>query len=308
MTASQSLKSFTGKPYPMGISVTGSGRVNFAASFPDGENSGVVIYRKDMEETRIPFSRGIRTGKILSMQIDGLQNCDFQYNYYSGDEIITDPYTQAVYGNEKYGEVADPLLKGGLCAHEYDWEEDFPLLTPESETIIYLIHPRGFTRHDSSEVCGKGTFDGVREKIPYLKELGITAVEMMPSYEFAELEGQEKINFWGYKKGYYFAPKRSYCSSDMPDIEFKDMVKALHRCGIEIIMQFYFPEVRYSFIRDVLRYWVSEYHIDGFHLMGTNIPVALLAEDEILADTKLFYENDYHDGFMIAARLFFKTE
>ena len=132
-----------------------------------------------------------------------------------------------------------------MCRHCYDWENDAPLMTPLSDTVLYLIHPRGFTCHSSSGVQHRGTYAGITEKLPYLKELGITAVELMPSYEFLELEKQERrersmdearnhymdlpeekdepprINYWGYKRGYYFAPKMSYSASDCPAEEFK---------------------------------------------------------------------------------------
>ena len=284
----------------MGVSLTNDGKVNFAAALHTREECGVLLYLHAAgKPVRIPFTEKNRIGNIYCMQAEGLADTKFQYNFYAGEEIITDPYADVIYGNERWGRQTDPKLRGGFSRHTYDWENDAPLMTPLSETILYLVHPRGFTRHASSGVEHKGTFAGIVEKIPYLKELGITAVELMPSYEFLELEkpecremsmedavnhyrdlpaGEEeapRINYWGYKKGYYFAPKMSYSSSDCPAEEFKDMVKKLHQNGIEVIMQFYFPvDVKRAYILEVIKYWVFSCHVDGFHLLGVHIPTA----------------------------------
>ena len=238
MTSRHELKILPGTPYPMGVSLTNDGKVNFAAALHTREECGVLLYLHAAgKPVRIPFTEKNRIGNIYCMQAEGLADTKFQYNFYAGEEIITDPYADVIYGNERWGRQTDPKLRGGFSRHTYDWENDAPLMTPLSETILYLVHPRGFTRHASSGVEHKGTFAGIVEKIPYLKELGITAVELMPSYEFLELEkpecremsmedavnhyrdlpaGEEeapRINYWGYKKGYYFAPKMSYSSS-----------------------------------------------------------------------------------------------
>jgi glycogen operon protein len=135
--------------------------------------------------------------------------------------------------------------------HGYDWEGDRPLNRPMSETVIYEMHVRGFTRSPSSGVDHAGTFLGVIDKIPYLKSLGVTAVELMPVFEFDETEasgsnpltGQPLINYWGYSPIAFFAPHADYCVD--PDAgdqvrEFRDMVKALHRAGIEVILDVVF--------------------------------------------------------------------
>ena len=353
MTSRHELKILPGTPYPMGVSLTNDGKVNFAAALHTREECGVLLYLHAAgKPVRIPFTEKNRIGNIYCMQAEGLADTKFQYNFYAGEEIITDPYADVIYGNERWGRQTDPKLRGGFSRHTYDWENDAPLMTPLSETILYLVHPRGFTRHASSGVEHKGTFAGIVEKIPYLKELGITAVELMPSYEFLELEkpecremsmedavnhyrdlpaGEEeapRINYWGYKKGYYFAPKMSYSSSDCPAEEFKDMVKKLHQNGIEVIMQFYFPvDVKRAYILEVIKYWVFSCHVDGFHLLGVHIPTALLATEPMLGNTKLFYtdfscdeiyDNSdipayknlavYNDDFMYAVRHFLKSD
>ena len=351
MTA-RPIKTYPGVPYPMGVSVASDGKVNFAAALHTKEECGVLLYLKDRSTpVRLPFHMGKKVGNIYCLQAEGLADSDFRYNYYVGDEILTDPYAAVIYGNESWGRRVDPSLKGGICRKDYDWEADRPPMTPLSDSILYLLHVRGFTRHTSSGVKQRGTFAGIVEKIPYLKELGITAVELMPAYEFLELETQKRaelsmeearkhymdepeaeekprINYWGYKEGYYFAPKFSYAASDCPADEFKDMVKSLHAAGIELIMQFYFPpKIKQAHILEVIRHWVLEYHVDGFHLMGVRVPMALLATEPMLGNTKLFYEDmpcaeiyensetpvyknlaSYNDGFLYTMRRFLKGD
>ena len=124
---------------------------------------------------------------------------------------------------------------------DYDWEGDRPLNRPMSETIVYELHVAGFTKSPSSGCQHCGTFSGIVEKIPYLKELGITAVELMPIFDFdeknifREVDGKPLRDYWGYNPHSYFAPEGSYCTS--PEIgsqirEFRDLVKALHKAGI----------------------------------------------------------------------------
>lgn len=311
----QKITVLKGKPYPVGMTVTGDNEINLAAVLQGKEECGVILYPKGRgAQVRLPFQKENKIGNIYCMKLKGIVPDEYEYNFYAGDEVITDPYARRISGNEKWGQKVDPELKGIGCSSHFDWGNDAPLMTPLCDSILYLLHVRGFTRHASSGVEHKGTFMGITEKLPYLKSLGVTAVELMPAYEFLELERTKKgscsmaeavshymdrqpqdkeeprINYWGFKKGYYFAPKASYSSSKDPVSEFKSMVKSLHENGLEVIMQFYFPkEVKHGFILEVLKYWVYEYHIDGVHLMGEQIPTALLATDPLLSNTKLFY-------------------
>lgn len=316
MASRQKIKTLPGKPYPMGVFIEPDGKVNFAVSLHSREECGVLLYLKGRRTpVRLPFGSDRSTGNVRCLQADGLQGADFKYNFYAGDEVITDPCAGIVYGNERWGKEISPDLKGGVVREPYDWEGDMPLMTPLADTVLYLLHPRGFTRHVSSGVKHRGTFVGIAEKIPHMKELGITAVELMPSYEFTELEKPPRpdvsmeaaktrymdlpeeeaafrINYWGYKQGFYFAPKMSLSATGNPCREFKDMVKALHRAGIEVIMQFYFPaKVRQAYMLEVIRYWALVYHVDGFHLMGHHVPMAILATEPVLENVKLFYQD-----------------
>ena len=165
---------------------------------------------------------------------------------------MTDAYAKALSGKEKWG-IVPTDIRGSIVSSEFDWQNDAPLRRPYDETIIYRLHVRGFTKHVSSKAKHKGTYLGIVDKIPYLKELGITMIELMPAYEFNEMEshvatsmkGQFSIenpvlNYWGYTSGYAFAPKASYAYATKPGSEveeFKYMVRELHRNGIEVSME-----------------------------------------------------------------------
>lgn len=303
-----------GRPYPLGMTVTGEGELNLAVVLHGKKECGVILYpRNGGGQIKLPFSEENKVGNIYCMGLSGICADEYDYNFYVGEEVVADPYAKQIIGNENWGKKADPKLRSRGNGAPFEWENDAPLMTPLCDSILYLLHVRGFTRHASSGVEHKGTFYGVTEKIPYLKSLGVTAVELMPAYEFLELEHEKKggcgmpeamlcymdkkpadealrINYWGFKKGFYFAPKASYSSSKDPAGEFKGMVKSLHENGLEVIMQFYFPkEIKQGFILEVLKYWVYEYHIDGVHLLGEKIPTTLLATDPLLSNTKLFY-------------------
>jgi glycogen operon protein len=167
------------------------------------------------------------------------------------EKVLIDPYGRAVVVPKRYDRIA-ASRPGDNCAtamksvvvdvHAYDWEGDVPLKQPSVRTIVYEMHVRGFTRHPSSGLPQekRGTYAGLIEKIPYLKDLGITAVELLPVYQFDEQDCPPgRVNYWGYAPVSFFAPHQSYSSRQDPlgpVDEFRDMVKALHRAGIEVIL------------------------------------------------------------------------
>ena len=292
-----------GKPYPGGITVLEDGSLNIAVSLT-GNVCGIVFYSQK-DEQKVVFDPALRIGNLYCVNVKGIDTAVYsKYRLFEDARLFVDSHAKAVLGNESYGKIPK-CLYGALYRDDFDWSDDVHLQTPYNRTIIYQLHVRGFTRHNSSNVKSKGTFEGLIEKIPYLKELGITAVELMPCYEFLEMEQkftdngnlpmsyQEEapvLNYWGYKQGYYFAPKYSYAASANPIQSFKSMVKELHKNGMEVIMQFYFPdEVTKAYIAEVLRFWVCEYHVDGFRLKGNRIPADMLAMDPLLNNTKLIY-------------------
>lgn len=257
---------------------------------------------KELERVEIPDE--YRQGQLYSVILEELPKGADSYCYYADGKKTEDFYARAVIGLKEYG-TEKGELRYWLPDTAYDWADDISPEHAYEESIIYGMHARGFTRHASSGVRRKGTFAGISEKIPYLKELGITAVELMPVYEFDEMEkvpevyqnpvSETKINYWGFKAGYYYAPKSAYAYSSDAVSEIKDMIKALHKAGIEVILQFYFPKtVNYSEIPEILHFWVNEYHIDGFRLLGENLPTNLIGMDPLLKDTKLIM--DYFDA------------
>lgn len=311
----QKIKILPGRPYPMGVSLLENGNLNFAAAMHGSEECGLVLYA-GRKEKKIVFRQEDRRGNLYCIQIQDVKPEELTYHFFEGGRRFVDPYAKALTGNEIWGAQNAEKLKGRLPRQQYDWEGDRPLMTPYEDSIFYLLHVRGFTRHASSGVQARGTFAGIVEKLPYLQELGVTAVELMPCYEFLEREQEQPfvprtqeeaavhaqdplpekegkkplLNYWGYKKGYYMAPKSSYSAGKDACTECRDMIKTLHRAGIEVILQFYFPkEIKPAYILEVLKYWVCAYHIDGVHLLGERIPTELLATEPMLENTKLLH-------------------
>ncbi len=299
-----------GMPYPLGIHIDKEG-VNFAY-VSTRTDCGVVLFFKDTmkEWKRIPFAEEYTIGNIKCMYISGISREDKAYCFYEEDRLITDVRGKAFLGGYRYAEI--PSFAGNIRPALFpkgdsEWKEDINPRIPYDQSICYCLHVRGFTKHASSKVKARGTFSGLVEKIPYLKELGITTLELQPIYEFPEIEKKKKvenpfedasipvenkINYWGYTGGYYYSPKNSYAYTKDALSEFKYMVKELHKNKIEVVLQFYFTKkVPEREIPEILRYWVINYHVDGFHLKGENINTGVLAEDPALAKTKLWYYN-----------------
>ncbi|HAF26068.1 MAG TPA: hypothetical protein DCG85_02000 [Lachnospiraceae bacterium] len=283
---------------------------------PERGTFGMIFYLKS-GELKVPFKDEYLCGSLFCVLFKDLPIEDFEYAFYNDDKIIRDEYAYLTSSKKKFGvpEKDDKHLRSVFINNrDFDWEDDKPLCRPLNDTVIYKLHVRGFTKHASSKVKDRGTFNGLKEKIPYLLDLGINAIECMPLFDFEDVihnpsfskvdkniipfmskEGKPweyKTNYWGYTYGAYFAPKSSYASSPRADIELKSLIKELHKNGIEIILEFYFEaDARPGFILDVCRFWVSEYHVDGFKLMGVSIPIRLLSSDPYLLSTKLIFDS-----------------
>ncbi len=302
------IKVLPGDPYPLGAYCTRDGEVNLAVVCVSDAPAGVILYdRMSGKSRRIPYSSACKVGNINCMRLSDIDVDRYDYAFYEGEREYPDPHGKLIVGNERWGRLPKKLKSGIVrerCGINY--VSDRPIMRSYQDSVFYLIHVRGFTAHKSSGVAHPGTYAGVVEKIPYLKELGITALEIMPAYEFIEFEPvkvnntdvmdaykpiEPKLNYWGYKEGYYFSPKSSYAERGVKATDsFRNMVRALHEEGIELIMQFYFPKhIMSSYILEVLKYWVHEYHVDGFHLLGENIPLSLLGGEPMFANTKLIY-------------------
>lgn len=271
----------------------------------------LLLYRPG-EKTpceEISFDPKYRMGDVWELALDRTDFASFEYNFMIDGKIVTDPNARVITGREKWADRkrAGKPVRGRILSEEFDWEDDVNPETPYAETILYKLHVRGFTAHASSGVSARGTYAGVVEKIPYLKDLGITAVELMPVTEFDEImmsasgngfhdakpEPTGYLNYWGYGPSYLYAVKSAYASHGemSAECEFKTLVKELHRAGIECIPEIYFTGKELpGEILSVLRYWAEEYHVDGFHLSGFP-DLSLAAEDPFLRRTKLFSEN-----------------
>ncbi len=193
------------------------------------------------------FVPGLGPGQLYHFQADGPRDPERGY-WFDGTARLIDPYAKALAGHFQPGD--DGIIRPPKCVvvdDYFDWEGDRHLRRDLSETIIYEMHVRGFTKSPTSKVGHPGTYLGVIEKIPYLKSLGVTAVELMPVHDFPILDiwgrQPQRVNYWGYDPLAFFAPHRGYASCDQPGaqvVEFKEMVKALHRAGIEVILDVVF--------------------------------------------------------------------
>ena len=200
------------------------------------------------------FVPGVRVGQIYGYRAVGPFDPANGMRF-DPAKVLLDPYGRGVVVPKKYSRSAAQVEGDNtamamksvvVAAHTYNWEGDAPLKRPSTRTIIYEMHVRGFTRHPSSGVTEmkRGTFAGLIEKIPYLRQLGITAVELLPVFQFDPQDCPPgRVNYWGYAPVSFFAPHQAYSSRQDPlgpVDEFRDMVKALHRAGIEVILDVVF--------------------------------------------------------------------
>ncbi|MCU7936602.1 MAG: glycogen debranching enzyme [Candidatus Thiodiazotropha sp. (ex Dulcina madagascariensis)] len=398
----QGYKIRPGKPYPFGASLVPGG-INFSVFSRHADYCVLVIFEKGDKEplVEIPF-RGLfqkvfteepvwgefRVGNVFTMTILELDHEVIEYGFrmdsgfpkaqtgqpafhrFDSTVVLMDPYARAIGGRDVWGQTPNwdaPFQhRSRVVFDDFDWEGDRALEIPLEDLVVYEMHVRGFTRHSSSELDAvkAGTFSGIREKIPYLKQLGVNCVELMPLFEFDEFEHSRwdeeqnrwaKMNYWGYSTVGFFSPKAGYAATGgmhdgtMVADELKNLVKELHRNGIEVILDVVFnhtaegneqgPTISYrgidnvtyymltpegyyynfsgtgntlncnnpivrDMVLDALRYWASQYHIDGFRfdlasILGRDTwgaPMAnpplleALAFDPILGKCKLIAE------------------
>lgn len=387
-----------GLPYPLGAKICQDG-VNFAVFSRNATLVILNIYSNEDDndpccsiKLETPanrtgdvwhvFVKGLKAGALYLYQVDGPFEPEQGFRF-NAKQLLFDPYAKALTKESIFRnlppnyktpvdktdvELAESrhLYKFPKCVvvddNDFDWEDDTPINRPLSESIIYETHVKGFTAGESSGVSNPGTYDGFIQKIPYLKDLGITSVELMPVFEFDEFEnnnvnprtGERMKNYWGYSTVSFFAPKATYAADKTPGgcvKEFKRLVKEMHKAGLEVILdvvfnhtaegnehgitlnfrgfdnnlyyilvanrqQYYMnysgcgntvncnhPVVR-NFILECLRYWVLEYHIDGFRFdlasiltrsqegYVLNFPPLTneIAEDPVLHNTKIIAE------------------
>ena len=257
----------TGRSFPLGATVLGDG-VNFsvfsrqasrvdlllfddaAASAPGARDRARCRARIAPTITGTSFVPGIRPGQIYAYRADGPFDPERGLRFDPAKALL-DPYGRAVvvpdgysrHTASRYGQNNAIAMKSVVVDPDvYDWEGDAPLRRPFATTVIYEMHVAGFTRHPSSGVAPerRGTYAGMIEKIPYLQDLGITAVELLPVFQFDRQDCPPGlVNYWGYSPVSFFAPHAGYSSRKDPlgpVDEFRDLVKALHRAGIEVIL------------------------------------------------------------------------
>ncbi len=255
-----------GKSFPLGATVEPDG-INFSVFSKGCEAVKLLLF--DHVEDKVParvvtldehrhrtyhywhvFVRGLQAGQLYSYRVAGPWDPKQGFRF-DRDKLLLDPYARCVAVPGNYNRLAAGLpgdntataMKNVVVdSSSYDWEGDTPLKQPFVRSIIYEMHVRGFTRHPNSGVAPekRGTYAGLIEKIPYLQDLGVTAVELLPVYQFdAQDCPPGRVNYWGYAPVSFFAPHRAYSSRQEtlgPVDEFRDMVKALHQAGIEVIL------------------------------------------------------------------------
>ncbi len=351
------------------------GGVNFTIYSLGATSVELVLYKRRAAEpfAVLPFPEEYRIGNVYSMIVFGLEIYEFEYAYrmdgpydpskgklFNKDNLLLDPYARAVTGQSDWGTrpATGFEYRARIVSSNFDWRGVSSPHIAMQDLIIYETHVRGFTRHESSDVAHPGTFDGLMEKIPHLKDLGVNAVELMPIFEFDEMrdmrihDGNLLLDYWGYNPISFFAPNTAYSADHeftYEGDEFKRLVRTLHKNGMEVIMDVVFnhtaegnqdgpifsfkgvdndvfymlaPDGTYynfsgcgntvncnhpvvhQMILECLRYWVTEYRIDGFRfdlasILGRNEDgaplhnpplIESLAVDPVLSNVKLIAE------------------
>jgi len=263
---------YSGSPHPFGATVDDEG-VNFSVYSANATAIQLLLFNNpsDLEPSQVinlnpianksffiwhVYVEGLKTGSGYAYRVDG-PNEPWNGHRFNSSKVLVDPYSKgnslALWDRGSACGAEDNLHKSMrsvvIDTRNYDWEGDMPLKRPMSETIIYEMHVAGFTKSPTSGVQHPGTFKGLIEKIPYLTDLGVTAVELLPVFSFDHTdvlrvhEGNSLVNYWGYSTMGYFAPHQGYCTDPESGLhveEFRDMVKALHKAGIEVILDVVF--------------------------------------------------------------------
>ncbi len=238
--------------------------VNFTVHTKDGTSCELLLFHNGEEEPYavLPFPEEYKIGDVYAMIVFGLDVDQFEYAYrvdgpydpsrgliFDRHAVLLDPYAHAVADQRQWGVSRRKGYHAKVVPDTYDWGNARQSQKELADLVIYELHIRGFTRHDSSGVKHPGTFEGLKEKIPYLKELGINAVELMPIFEFdenlnsREVNGTKLLDYWGYNPVCFYAPNSSYsmASDDHgASWELKNMIRELHNNGIEVILDVVF--------------------------------------------------------------------
>ena len=242
------------------------GGVNFTVHSSGATRIELLLFHRTAEDpfAVIPFPEHYRIGNVYSMIVFKLNIEEFEYAYrvdgpyepekgliFDRTKYLLDPYAKAVTGQSRWGDTTPwgQHYKARVVKDDFDWEDTHLPLIPMEDLIIYELHVRGFTKDASSGVLHPGTFAGLREKLPYLKRLGVNAVELMPIFEFDEMQnyrevdGNKLYNYWGYNSVSFFAPNTSYTATteyNREGNELKNLIQDFHREGIEVFLDVVF--------------------------------------------------------------------
>lgn len=245
-----------------------SNGVSFTINSHGATRCTLLLFKQQAPKpyARIPFPDSYRIGDTYSMLVYDIKPDEFEYAFsfdgpyepakgllFNEENVLLDPYSRAVTGQRKWGEKPeggkDFEYRARVVKSSFDWGNIKQLEQPFEDLVIYEIHVRGYTKDKSSGVSAPGTFAGLKDKIPYLKDLGINAVELMPIFEFDEMEsarvvdGVQLYNYWGYNTVSFFAPNTSYAFNEEHNhegAELKSLIKALKENGIEVILDVVF--------------------------------------------------------------------
>lgn len=242
------------------------GGVNFTVYSHGATDIELLLFRRTEEEPYavLPFPKHYRIGNVYSMIVFRLDIGEFEYAYrvdgpyepekglvFDKTRYLLDPYAKAVTGQSRWGEPLPGCqhYKARVVRDDFDWADMAQPLTPMEDLIIYELHVRGFTMHGSSAVLHPGTFEGLVEKLPYLLELGVNVVELMPIFEFDEMQdyrevdGRKLYNYWGYNTVSFFSPNTSYAAGteyNREGNELKNLIRVFNQHGIEVYLDVVF--------------------------------------------------------------------
>ncbi len=334
----QGYKLRVGKPFPFGATSVPGG-VNFSIYSSSATACTLVLFEKGepAPKIEIPFPDAFRIGQVFAMIVFDLDYECTEYGYrmegpfspqqgqrFDSTKILMDPYAKAIGGRDVWGTQPNwndvYQHRSRLVYDDFDWDEDRPLEIPSEDLIVYEMHVRSFTRHSSSGAKFPGTFAGIRQKIPYLKELGVNCVELMPVYEFDEFEnsrvnpdtGETLLNYWGYSTVGFFAPKAGFAATGkmaMQVDEFKAMVKELHKNGFEVMLDVVFnhtaegneqgPYISFKGIDNKTYYMLTP---DGYYVNYSGTGNTLNCNNPVVRNMVLdclrYWAAEYHiDGF-----------
>ncbi len=327
----QGIRYRAGHVFPFGASLIEDG-VQFSAFSRDATSCTLVLYNHNEPEPflEIPFPEEFRIGNVYSMIVFDLNIETLEYGFrfdgpwdpenglrFNKEQVLLDPYAHSVSGRLVWREKPRDVPfqhRGKIVPEDYDWEGDKPLELPSKELIIYEMHIRSFTADPSCNVSYKGTYAGLIEKIPYLLELGVNCVELMPIFEFDEFENSrgDLVNYWGYSTVNFFSPKAGYAASARYGTEvdeLKNMIKRLHANGIQVILDVVFnhtaegnengPTISYRGIDNRTYYLLTP---DGYYYNFSGCGNTMNCNNSVVRNVVLdclrYWVSAYHvDGF-----------